>query len=99
MAAQIFLISLWANSIASTTVSSLTSLAPDEATGNASAGVSVFAIIDREREKVDAFAGVGIGYSGGEDDVIADADNGRAMGLLGPRAGFKRNLFSAGEFD
>ena len=50
-----------------------TAFALDEAAGNASAGVGVFAVVDREREKIDAFAGVGIGGGSGQNDVVADA--------------------------
>ena len=65
----------------------------DEAAGNASRGVGVFAVIDGEREKVDALPGVGIGAGGGENDVVADAHNAGAMRLLGQLSGFKVNGF------
>ena len=48
-----------------------TAFALDEAAGDASAGVGVFAVIDGEGEEVDAFAGIGIGDGGGENDVVA----------------------------
>ena len=69
----------------------------DEAAGEASASVGVFAVVNGEREKIDAFAGIGIGGGGGEDNVIAQANDGRALGLLGEFSGFERDLFAAGE--
>ena len=53
----------------------------DEAAGKASAGVGVFAVINGEREKIDAFARIGIGGGGGEHDVIA---HGGQRPLRGP---------------
>ena len=61
----------------------------DEAAGEASAGVGVFAVVNGEREEIDAFARVGIGGRGGEHNVIAHADHGRSMGLLGQFSGFE----------
>ena len=61
----------------------------DEAAGETSAGVGVFAVVNGEREEIDAFARVGIGGRGGEHNVIAHADHGRSMGLLGQFSGFK----------
>ena len=55
----------------------------DEAAGKASAGVGVFAVIDGEGKEIDALAGIGVRGRGGEHDVIAQADYGRAVGLLG----------------
>ena len=75
-----------------------TAFALDKAAGNASAGVGVFAIIDGEREEIDAFAGIGIGHGGGENDIVADADHGGAVGLFGNLAGFECEGFTAGEF-
>src|SRR6185437_17053497 len=43
----------------------------DEAAGNASAGVGVFAIVNGQRKKVDAFTRFGVRGSGGKDDVVA----------------------------
>ena len=48
----------------------------DKAAGNASAGVGVFAVVNGEREKIDARAGLGIGGGGGENDVLANAHDG-----------------------
>ena len=55
----------------------------DEAAGNASASVSVFPIIDSEGEEIDAFARVGIGHGGGQNDAFSDAHHDRAVGLFG----------------
>src|SRR5208282_4991688 len=71
----------------------------DESAGNASTGIGVLAIVNREREKVDAFAGFGIGGSGGQYDVVSEAHQGRAVGLLGKFSGFDGELFSACDFD
>ena len=60
-----------------------TAFALDEAAGNASAGVSVFAVVNGQGEEIDAFAGIRIGGGGGENDVVADAHNDRTVGLLG----------------
>src|SRR5208282_4025691 len=51
----------------------------DKAAGDASAGISVFAVVDGERKKVDALAGFGIGGRGGEHHVFAEAHDGRAV--------------------
>ena len=69
----------------------------DEAAGNASRGVGVLAVIDREREKVDALAGLGIGAGRGQDDVVADADDAGAVRLLGQFSGFEANGLAAGQ--
>ncbi len=61
----------------------------DEAAGKASTGVGVFAVVHGEREKVDAFARIGVGGRGGEHNVIAQADDGCSVGLLGQFSGFK----------
>ena len=66
-----------------------TAFALDEAAGNASGGVGVLAVVDGEREKVDALAGLGIGAGGGQDDVVAHAHNAGAVRLLGQFSGFK----------
>ena len=55
----------------------------DEAAGNASGGVGVFAVVDGEGEEVDALTRVGVGAGGGENNVVADAHNAGAVGLLG----------------
>ena len=61
----------------------------DEAAGETSAGVGVFAVVHGEREKVDAFARIGIGGGGGEHNVFAEADDGGSVGLLGQFSCFK----------
>src|SRR5208283_3508497 len=71
----------------------------DEAAGNASAGIGVLAVVNRERKEVDALAGLGIGGCGGENNVFAESDDGSAAGLLGKFSGFDGELFSACEFD
>ena len=48
-----------------------TSFALDEAAGNASAGVGVFAVVDGQGEEIDSFAGIRIRHCGGEDDVVS----------------------------
>ena len=45
----------------------------DEAAGNASAGIGVFAVVNGQGEEIDALAGIGVGGGGGQNDVIANA--------------------------
>ena len=71
----------------------------DEASGETSAGIGVFAVVHSEGEEVDAFAGIGVGDGGGENNVFAEADDGRAVGLFGEFSGFKRDFFAAGEMN
>ena len=61
----------------------------DESAGKPSAGIGVFAVIDSEREKIDAFARVGIGRGRGEHNIFAEPYNRCPMGLLGELSGFK----------
>ena len=61
----------------------------DEATGETSAGVGVFAVVNGEGKEIDAFARIGIGGGGGEHNVFAEADHGSAAGLLGQLSRFK----------
>ena len=61
----------------------------DEASGETSAGVGVFAVINGEREKIDAFARIRVGGGGGEDNVFAESYYGGAAGLLGKLSSFK----------
>ena len=61
----------------------------DEAAGDASAGVCVFAVINGQGEKVDSFTRFGVRGGGGENDVIARSYDDRAVGLLGLFSGFK----------
>ena len=61
----------------------------DEAAGDASAGVGVLAVVDGQREKVDAFAGLGIGDCGRQHNVFAHAHDGGSVGLFGQFSSFK----------
>ncbi len=76
-----------------------TAFALDEAAGDASAGVGVLAVLDREREEVDAFLRIGRSDCGGEDDVVSAGGKGSARGLLGHAARFKFNVLAAGKLD
>ena len=60
-----------------------TPFALDETAGDASAGVSVFAVVNRQREEVDSLARIGIRRRGREHYVVADAHHYRTVGLLG----------------
>jgi hypothetical protein len=71
----------------------------DEASGKASASVGVFAVVDGEGEEIDTLARVGIGDGGGEHNVIALANDGGAVGLLGQLSSFKRQFFAASQAD
>ena len=71
----------------------------DEASGETSAGVGVFAVIDGEGKEIDTLARVGIAGGSGENDVLADADDGRSVRLLGQFSGFKSDGFAAAETD
>ena len=71
----------------------------EEAARDASRGVGVFAVIDGQREEVDTFAGVGRVAGRDEDHRIAEANDDRAVRLLGELAGFKpEGVLSDGEF-
>ena len=59
-----------------------TPFALDESARNASGGVGVLAVIHREGEEVDALAGIGVGASGGENHVIANAHYAGTVCLL-----------------
>ena len=72
-----------------------TSFALDESARDASRGVGVLAVVNREREKVDALAGIGVGAGGGENHVFANAHDAGAVCLLGQLAGFKANGLTA----
>ncbi len=61
----------------------------DEASGETSAGIGVFAVINGEGKEIDAFARIGVGGSGGEHNVFAEADHSGASGLLGELSSFK----------
>ncbi len=55
----------------------------DKAAGNSSRGIGVLAVVNRQREKVDALPRVRVGAGGGKNDVVADAHNAGAMRLFG----------------
>ena len=76
-----------------------TAFALDEAAGNPPASVGIFAIIDSEREEVNAFPRVGVRNSGGKNDVITHAHDSRAMRLFGQVAGFERKAFATGKLN
>ena len=61
----------------------------EEAAGDASGRVGVFAVVDRQRQEIDAFARVRRVARRDEDHRIAEADDDRAVGLLGELAGFE----------
>src|SRR5208337_1730077 len=71
----------------------------DKSAGNSSGSVGVLAVVDGEREKVDALPRVRVGAGSGENNVIADAHNARAMRLLRQFASFKVNGFAAVQLD
>src|SRR6202030_2939249 len=71
----------------------------DEAAGKTSASIGVFPAVVSQGEEINACPRVGVGGGGGEDDVIAHADYGCAVALLGQFSSFKCELFSAGEVD
>ena len=62
----------------------------EEAAGDPARRVGVFAVVDRQRQKVDALARVGGVAGGDEHDGVARADEDRAVGLFGEPAGFDR---------
>ena len=64
----------------------------EEAAGNAPRRVGVFAVVDRQRQEVDALARVGRAAGRDEHDRIAEADDDRAAGLLGELAGFESRV-------
>ena len=59
----------------------------EEAAGNAARRVGVFAIVDRQRQEVDAFARTRRATGRHEHDRIAVTDDDGAVGLLGQLAG------------
>ena len=71
----------------------------DEAAWETSTGIGVFAVIDGEREKIDALAGFGIGGGGGENNVFTKAYQGGTTRLFGIFSGFKCEGFPACDFD
>ena len=71
----------------------------DEAAGDAATGIGVFAVIDREGEKVDAFPGIGRGNGSGQNDGFARGHQCGARGLLGHAPGLKDQPLAAGKLD
>ena len=61
----------------------------EEAAGDAARRVGVFAVVDRQRQEVDAFARVRRVAGGDEHHRVAEAHDDRAVGLLGQLAGFE----------
>ena len=70
-------------------------LALEESARDAARRVGVFAVVDREREKVDAVARVGRVAGGDDDHRVARADDDGAVGLFGQLAGFDRKRAGA----
>ena len=62
----------------------------EEAAGDAARGVGVFAVVDRERQEVDAFARARRVARRDEHHRVAQADDDGAVGLLGQLAGLDR---------
>ena len=71
----------------------------DEAAGNASTGVGVFAVVDGEGKEIDSLARIGRGYCGGQNDGFARGHQCGAGGLLGHAAGLKDQPLAAGKLD
>ena len=67
----------------------------EEAARNAARCVGVFAVVDRQRQEIDAFARVRRAAGRDEDDRIAVADDDRSVGLLGELAGFESKGLAA----
>ena len=65
-------------------------LALEEAAGDAARGVGVFAVVDRQRQEIDALARGGRVAGGDEDHGVARAHDDGAVGLLRELAGFER---------
>ena len=67
----------------------------EEPAGDPARGVGVLLVIAGERQEVDPFARVRVGAGGHEDHGVAQADDHRAVGLLGHAAGFDGDGASA----
>ena len=61
-------------------------LALEPAAGDASRGVGVLAVVDGQREEIGVLLRLLVEDGGGEDDGVAEADDGGAVGLLGELA-------------
>ena len=75
-----------------------TAFALDESAGKAAAGVGIFAVVHGQGEEVNSFPGLGVGHTGGQNDVVPHADHRRAVRLFGQFSSFKGEGFAAGEF-
>src|SRR5665213_1982250 len=64
---------------------------------NASTGVGELAILNRQREEVDAFLGVGRSGCGCQHGVVAAGGESGAGRLLGHAAGLELDVLSAGK--
>ena len=71
----------------------------NESAGDAAAGIGVFTVVDRQREEIDSFPRFGVGHSGGQDNVVAQAYHSTAMRLLRQFSCFQSDAFSAGKFN
>jgi hypothetical protein len=74
-------------------------LALDKATRNASAGIGKLAVLNGQREEVDAFLGIRRGDCGCENGIVAAGGEGRAGGLLGDASGFEFDVLATGELN
>ena len=70
------------------------SLALEEAARDPARRVGVLAVVDGQRQEV-ARHGARLHAGGGEDDGVAEADDARAVGLLGDVAGLERETLRA----
>ncbi len=66
----------------------------EEAAGDPSRRVGVLAVVDGQRQEVARHA-ARLHAGGGQDDGIAEADDARAVGLLGDVAGLERETLRA----
>ena len=71
----------------------------DEAAGDASAGVGELAILNGQREEVDAFLGVGRSGCGCKHGVVAAGRESGAGRLLGQTAGLEFDVLSTGKLN
>ena len=64
----------------------------EEAAGDASRRVGVFAVVDRQRQEIDPFARTGGTAGRDEHHRVAEADDDGAVGLFGQLAGFETEV-------